>query len=129
MDILKTNYYIFLTFVFICDKIIYHYNVERTNIMKKTLSIILTLCMVLGLCSFSVAAAEATVGSVAADYKPAEGAVAVTNEAEFLAMVFQTHIAQDHYSVSHLYRVDNGDILTYISLSFKTFLALESRRG
>ncbi len=54
--------------------------------MKKTLSVILALCMLLGLCSFSVSAAEAAVGSVAADYKPAEGAIAVTNEAEFLAM-------------------------------------------
>ena len=54
--------------------------------MKKTLSIILTLCMVLGLCCFYVSAAEATVGTVAADYKPAESAIAVTNEAEFLAM-------------------------------------------
>ena len=40
--------------------------------MKKTLSIILTLCMVLGLCSFSVAAAP-------------EG-IAITNAAEFAAM-------------------------------------------
>ena len=54
--------------------------------MKKTLSIILALCMLLALCSFSVSAAEVTVGTVAADYKPAEGAIAVTNEAEFLAM-------------------------------------------
>ena len=54
--------------------------------MKKIISIALTLCMVLGLCAFSVSAAEATVGTVAADYKPAEGAIAITNEAEFLAM-------------------------------------------
>ena len=58
----------------------------KENIMKKTLSIILALCTILALCSFSVSAAEVTVGTVAADYKPAEGAVAVTNEAEFLAM-------------------------------------------
>ena len=55
--------------------------------MKKALSIIMALCMVLSVCFFSVSAAEAKVGTVAADYKPAEGAVAVTNEAEFLAMV------------------------------------------
>ena len=41
--------------------------------MKKTLSIIMALCMILSVCFFSVSAAEATVGSVAADYKPAEG--------------------------------------------------------
>jgi len=54
--------------------------------MKKTLSIIMALCMVLSVCFFSVSAAEAAIGTVAADYKPAEGAVAVTTEAEFLAM-------------------------------------------
>ena len=45
---------------------------ERKFIMKKTLSIILTLCMLLGLCSFSVAAAP-------------EG-TAITDAAGFAAM-------------------------------------------
>ncbi len=52
--------------------------------MKKTLSIILALCTVLSVCFFSVGAAEATVGSVAAGYTP-EG-TPVTNAAEFAAM-------------------------------------------
>jgi hypothetical protein len=52
--------------------------------MKKTLSVILTLCMLLGLCSFSAFAAEATVGSVAAGYTP-EG-TPITSAAEFAAM-------------------------------------------
>ena len=52
--------------------------------MKKTLSVILTLCMILGLCSFSAFAAEATVGSVAAGYTP-EG-TPITSAAEFAAM-------------------------------------------
>ena len=50
--------------------------------MKKTLSIVLTLCMLVSLIALPTFAA----GTVAADYKPADGAVAVTNEAEFLAM-------------------------------------------
>ncbi len=54
--------------------------------MKKTLSIIMSLCMILSVCFFSVSAAEATVGSVAADYKPAEGAIAITDAAGFAAM-------------------------------------------
>ncbi len=54
--------------------------------MKKTLSIIMALAMVLSVCFFSVSAAEATVGSVAADYKPAEGAIAITDAAGFAAM-------------------------------------------
>ena len=54
--------------------------------MKKTLSIIMALCMVLSVCFFSVSAAEATVGTVAADYKPAEGAIAITDAAGFAAM-------------------------------------------
>lgn len=54
--------------------------------MKKTLSIIMALCMILSVCFFSVSAAEATVGSVAADYKPAEGAIAITDAAGFAAM-------------------------------------------
>ena len=54
--------------------------------MKKTLSIIMALCMVLSVCFFSVCAAEVTVGSVAADYKPAEGAIAITDAAGFAAM-------------------------------------------
>ena len=40
---------------------------ERTTEMKKTLSIIMALAMVLSVCFFSVSAAEATVGSVAAE--------------------------------------------------------------
>ncbi len=59
---------------------------ERTKNMKKTLSIIMALCMVLSVCFFSVSAAEATVGTVAADYKPAEGAIAITDAAGFAAM-------------------------------------------
>ena len=59
---------------------------ERTKEMKKTLSIIMALCMVLSVCFFSVSAAEAKVGSVAADYKPAEGAIAITDAAGFAAM-------------------------------------------
>ncbi len=54
--------------------------------MKKTLSIIMALCMILSVCFFSVSAAEATVGTVAADYKPAEGAIAITDAAGFAAM-------------------------------------------
>ena len=54
--------------------------------MKKTLSIIMALCMVLSVCFFSVSAAEATVGSVATDYTPAEGAIAITDAAGFAAM-------------------------------------------
>ena len=45
---------------------------ERSNIMKKTLSVILTICMLLAICSFSVSAAP-------------QG-TAITSEAEFLAM-------------------------------------------
>ncbi|MBQ8258752.1 MAG: hypothetical protein IJY97_04235 [Clostridia bacterium] len=52
--------------------------------MKKTLSIIMALSMVLSVCFFSVSAAEAKVGSVAADYKP-EG-TAITDAAGFAAM-------------------------------------------
>ena len=52
--------------------------------MKKTLSIIMSICMILSVCFFSVSAAEATVGSVAADYKP-EG-TAITDAAGFAAM-------------------------------------------
>ncbi len=54
--------------------------------MKKTLSIIMALCMVLSVCFFSVSAAEATVGSVATGYTPAEGALAITDAAGFAAM-------------------------------------------
>ena len=54
--------------------------------MKKTLSIIMALCMILSVCFFSVSAAEATAGSVAADYKPADGAIAITDAAGFAAM-------------------------------------------
>ena len=54
--------------------------------MKKTLSIIMALCMVLSVCFFSVSAAEATVGSVATDYTPAEGAIAITDAAGFADM-------------------------------------------
>ena len=54
--------------------------------MKKTLSLIVVLCMLASMIALPTFAAEATIGTVAADYKPAEGAVAVTNEAEFLAM-------------------------------------------
>lgn len=43
----------------------------------------MSLCMILSFCGFSVSAAEATVGSVAADYKPAEGAIAITDAAGF----------------------------------------------
>ena len=57
---------------------------ERTKQMKKTLSIIMALCMVLSVCFFSVSAAEAKVGTVAADYKP-EG-TAITDAAGFAAM-------------------------------------------
>ena len=52
--------------------------------MKKTLSIIMALCMILSVCFFSVSAAEAAVGSVAADYVP-EG-TAITDAAGFAAM-------------------------------------------
>ena len=52
--------------------------------MKKTLSIILSICMILSVCFFTVSAAEATVGSVAAGYTP-EG-TPITNAAEFAAM-------------------------------------------
>ena len=52
--------------------------------MKKTLSIIMALTMILSVCFFSVSAAEATVGSVAAGYTP-EG-TPITNAAEFAAM-------------------------------------------
>ncbi len=52
--------------------------------MKKTLSILMALCMVLSVCFFSVSAAEAKVGTVAADYKP-EG-TAITDAAGFAAM-------------------------------------------
>ena len=58
----------------------------KENTMKKTLSIIMALCMVLSVCFFSVAAEEVAVGSVAADYKPAEGAIAITDAAGFAAM-------------------------------------------
>ncbi len=52
--------------------------------MKKTLSFIMALCMILSVCFFSVSAAEATVGSVAANYTP-EG-TAITDAAGFAAM-------------------------------------------
>ncbi len=52
--------------------------------MKKALSIVMALCMILSVCFFSVSAAEATVGSVAANYTP-EG-TAITDAAGFAAM-------------------------------------------
>ena len=52
--------------------------------MKKTLSIIMALCMILSVCFFSVSAAEAKVGAVAANYVP-EG-TAITDAAGFAAM-------------------------------------------
>ena len=58
----------------------------KENTMKKTLSIIMALCMVLSVCFFSVTAVESNVGSVAGDYKPAEGAIAITDAAGFAAM-------------------------------------------
>ena len=54
--------------------------------MKKTLSLIVVLCMLASMIVLPTFAAEATVGSVAADYKPAEGAVAITDAAGFAAM-------------------------------------------
>ena len=57
---------------------------ERTKNMKKTISALMALCMILSVCFFSVSAAEATVGSVAAGYTP-EG-TPITNAAEFAAM-------------------------------------------
>jgi len=80
---------IILTFRLLCVKISYlyireKYLYERTKIMKKTLALVMSLCMILSVCFFSVSADEATVGSVAADYTP-EG-LAITNAAEFAAM-------------------------------------------
>ena len=57
--------------------------------MRKFLSIVLTLAFVLStlaLCVVPAAAAEVEIGKVASDYTPAEGAVAINSEADFLAM-------------------------------------------
>ena len=52
--------------------------------MKKAFALIMSICMILSVCFFTVSAAEVTVGSVAAGYTP-EG-TAITNAAEFAAM-------------------------------------------
>ncbi len=71
-----------INYLYIREKIF----VRKDKNMKKTLSIIIALCIVLSVCFFSVSATEVTVGTVAADYKPAEGAIAITDAAGFAAM-------------------------------------------
>ena len=48
--------------------------------------------------------------------------------AEFLIMMLQAHVAQDHDAVTDLYRIDNGHIPLYIAFSLQTFLSFKDRR-
>ena len=45
--------------------------------------------------------------------------------AEFLAVIFQTDIAQYHYSIARLDGIDDCDIFPYIPVSLQTFLSLK----
>ncbi len=46
---------------------------------------------------------------------------------EFLAVLLEAHVAEYHYAVSDLYRIDYSDIFPDIAFALETFLAFEDR--
>ena len=48
--------------------------------------------------------------------------------AEFLAVMLQSDVAENHDAITCLDRVDYGDVFLYISFPFEAFLSFEHRR-